>query len=466
MAFFALIALDVFSELSHAQTTGPTTAPTSRPADVYPIPYERPTPESVAKILQRIHGYLDASHTLRIVHRRTRETISDRTNPVADAILDRGAVESPYELVSYPSGVTYAGMLLAGEVTGDKRYSEFVARNLQFIQEVLPYFRAQAKQFGNRGNAMVKIIDPTSLDDSGAMCAALIKARRANVGPDLMPVIDTWGQYIATKQFRLDDGTLARHRPQPQSVWADDCYMSIPALAQLGKLTGESRYFDDAARQSLGFARHLFNADKGIYMHGRNLNQPDNPEFYWARANGWAMMSTVELLDVLPENHPQRDAVLKLLRAHVKSIATLQSGQGLWHQMLDKPETFLETSASAMFVFSMAKAINRGWISPVSYGSVALTGWNALTTKVNEKGQVEGTCVATTFASDNVYYYNRRTSPTAPHGYGPMILAGAEIIRLVQNPAFEIRFGNGTFHFVPRSATQPSSAPVGGGGPE
>jgi rhamnogalacturonyl hydrolase YesR len=433
-------------------STAPASASTSRPRDVYPVPYQRPTPEQIAAVLQRIHAYLDASHTLKVVNRRTREPVADLSSPVAEATIDRGDPETPFELISYPSGVTYSGMLLAGEVTGDKRYAEFVARNFRFIHDTLPYFRAQYEQFGGRGNAMVKLINPTSLDDSGAMCAALIKARRANVGPDLKTAIDTWGNYISTVQFRLDDGTLARRRPQPVSVWADDCYMSIPALAQLGALTGEPKYFDDAANNALGFAKHLFNWDKGIYMHGRNFNQPDNPEFYWGRANGWAMMSTVELLDVLPENHPKRDEVLKLMRAHMKSIATLQSGQGLWHQMLDRPETYLETSASAMFVYSIAKAINRGWIAPVTYGSVALSGWNALTTKVNERGQVEGTCVATTFASDNVYYYNRRTSPTAPHGYGPMILAGAEIIRLAQNEKFEIRFGNGTFHFVPKAS--------------
>ena len=61
--------------------------------------------------------------------------------------------------------------------------------------------------------------------------------------------------------------------------------------------------------------------------------------------------------------------MLAILRAQVRSLAKLQSGSGLWHQMLDKPDSYLETSASAIFVYSIARAINRGWISPVSYGS-------------------------------------------------------------------------------------------------
>ena len=81
----------------------------------------------------------------------------------------------------------------------------------------------------------------------------------------------------------------------------------------------------------------------------------------------------------------------------MRSIAKLQSGtSGLWHQMLDKADSYLETSASAIFVDSMARAINGElWISPVSYGSVAQAGWIGVTTRVGARGQVEGTCVGT-----------------------------------------------------------------------
>jgi rhamnogalacturonyl hydrolase YesR len=78
------------------------------------------------------------------------------------------------------------------------------------------------------------------------MWAAMIKAPRAGVGSDLRPVVDN---YVSSTQLRLADGTLARNRSMPESPWLDDLYMSVPCLAQAGKLTGDSRYFDDAARQ-------------------------------------------------------------------------------------------------------------------------------------------------------------------------------------------------------------------------
>ena len=124
--------------------------------------------------------------------------------------------------------------------------------------------------------------------------------------------------------------------------------------------------------------------------------------------------------------------------------------------MLDRNDSYLETSASAMFVFSIARAINRGWISPVSYGSVAQAGWNALAKEVTDRGEVAHTCVGTTFASDAVYYCNRPVSVLATHGYGPMLLAGAEMIRLLGNDAIDIQYRWRTYHYVPKTG---SSAP-------
>ena len=86
----------------------------------------------------------------------------------------------------------------------------------------------------------------------------------------------------------------------------------------------------------------------------------------------------------------------------------------------------------------MARAINRGWIDPVAYGPAALLAWHAVTTKVNAQGQVEGTCVGTGMGFDPAFYYHRPTSPFAAHGYGPVLLAGAEMVRLVKTHRFEI----------------------------
>jgi rhamnogalacturonyl hydrolase YesR len=254
----------------------------------------------------------------------------------------------------------------------------------------------------------------------------------------LRPMIDTYINYISNGQQRLQDGTLARNRPQTNTLWLDDLYMSVPALAQMGKLTGETKYYDDAVKQVLQFSDRMYNKDVNLYMHGWVEGMNPHPEFHWARANGWALMAMTELLDVLPSTHPGYKKVLDLLQRHIRGLAIYQTDNGLWHQLLDKNDTYLETSATAIYTFCIAKAINEKWIDPKAYGPMCLLAWNAVATKVNGKGQVEGTCVGTGMAFDPMFYYYRPVNVFAAHGYGPVLLAGAEIISMLKNYNFEM----------------------------
>ncbi|PTX97982.1 glycoside hydrolase family 88 protein [Opitutus sp. ER46] len=414
----------------------------------YPVPYQLPTVQEVTDTLARIRDFMNASVGTRIVDSKTGQEITDLTNPVETASMERGP--DNFSPLAYEMGVVHAGMLRATEVTGDPKFAEFTRKQMEFIGRARPYFAKVAEKYGVDRNGMRPVLQPRSLDDSGSMCAALIRARMAKVGPDLKPLIDLWSDYIATKQFRLEDGTLARQRPQAASLWSDDFYMSIPALAEMGRLTGERKWFDDAVKQVIQMSAREFNPTLGLYTHGWNANNPDAPQFYWGRANGWAVLAMCDLLDVLPKDHPGYPRVMAQLKAVLHGVAQYQGGMGLWHQMLDRNDSYLETSASAMFVYGIAHAVNEGWISPTTYGSIAQAGWVGLTTRVNDKGQVEGTCVGTTFASDHIYYYNRPASVRALHGYGPTLLAGIEIIRMLKNPAFTIEVKLRTYHYVPK----------------
>jgi rhamnogalacturonyl hydrolase YesR len=175
----------------------------------------------------------------------------------------------------------------------------------------------------------------------------------------------------------------------------------------------------------------MFNKEKGVYMHGWVESMETHPEFRWGRANGWALLAKTELLDVLPENHPGRAFVLQQFKAHVKGLASYQSGKGFWHQLLDREDSYLETSATAIYTYCIAHAINKGWLDAATYAPMAMLAWNAVTTKVNAEGQVEGTCVGTGMSFEPMFYYYRPVNVYAAHGYGPVLLAGAEIYQLV-----------------------------------
>jgi unsaturated rhamnogalacturonyl hydrolase len=410
----------------------------------YPVPYGPISPEKVTEVLERVHGYLEAATPARLVDRNTGAEIGGP--PTEDAVIAPGQ----FRIVSYEWGVTYSGMLLAAETTGDPRFSEYVSRRMKLVTDLLPRERARLAKDPRAPSPLRSVLEPRALDDAGSMCAAMIKAERAGVTTLLRPLIDNYVDYISTKEYRLADGTLARNRPQPSTIWLDDLYMSVPALAQMGKLTGESRYFDDGVKQVQQFAARMFNKERGLFKHGWVEGMTVHPEYHWARANGWALLAMVELLDVLPEDHPGRPAVLELLRAHVQGLASRQSGSGFWHQLLDRQDSYLETSATAIYSYSIARAIGRGWIDPLAYGPVALLAWQAVATKVNAQGQVEGTCVGTGMGFDPAFYYHRPTSPFAAHGYGPVILAGAEMVRLLKT--FRVEINDSSAQFYPAGA--------------
>jgi len=399
----------------------------------YPTPYAPATAERIRAVLERVHGYLEFASPIRVINRETREAVTDLTKLPPQVALER----TDLLILTYEWGVTYSGMLLAAEVTGDTRYRDYTHARLDAIARLAAHVKKNpppATEGTTPGSSqpmtMRSILAPRSLDDSGSMCAAMIKAHQQGLGGDLRPWIDNYLGYITTGQMRLADGTLARNRPLPNSLWLDDLYMSVPALAQAGKLTGERRYYDDAARQILQFAQRMFLPERGLFMHGWVEGMDPHPVFPWARANGWAILAMVELLSVLPEDHPDHARVLALFRAHARGLASVQGHAGLWHQLLDRTESYEETSATAMFTYCLARGINRGWLDPLAYGPAASLGWNAVATKVNATGQVEGTCVGTGMGWDPMFYMYRPTHVLAAHGYGPVFLAGAEMITL------------------------------------
>ncbi|QGY46757.1 glycoside hydrolase family 88 protein [Maribellus comscasis] len=428
------VALFTFSNFTFSQKINDSNTPLHLLQPDYDTPYGKPEVEKIIEVLDRVYNYLNENTPIELIDKNSKVEITDFSK------IDKNTIFQPgdFRLISYEWGVTYAGMLLATETSGAPKYAGYTTERLEFIAKLRPYFAELYKKNPEDRTALHSVLYPHALDDAGAMCAAMIKTQQAGLEADLDPMIKNYVDYIMNKQFRLEDGTLARNRPQPNTLWLDDLFMSIPALAQMGKYTGDSKYFDEAARQVLLFAKRMFNYEKGLFMHGWVQDMEEHPQFHWARANGWAVMTLVELLEVLPENHAEYPKILDLLQRHIRGLCNYQSGKGFWHQLIDRNDSYLETSATAIYTYSIARAINRGYVDAKVYGPKICLAWNAVTTQVNKQGQVEGTCVGTGMGFDPAFYYYRPVNVYAAHGYGPVLLAGAEMIQLVKTHKIEI----------------------------
>ncbi len=428
------------------QQTGRSDPSFTQPSVAPGVDYTVPTEDEIRQVLDRIRQYFVRATPYRVVDTATKRTITDFTTPIKTAGIDTTGGE--FNDWTYSMGVVMAAMLQAAEVTGDSRFRDYPIRNFDFIFDHLDYFKRQAAEFGPQPRGYRRYIDMKELDDCGAIGAALVKLYAIKKDERYKAGIDLTAAHIATRQLRLADGTLARPRPQKVSVWIDDAYMSIPFLAQMGKLTGDRKYFDDAAKQVIGMTNILFDRTLGLYDHSWFQNSAFDAKFFWGRGAGWMLMAMGELLSVLPEDHPDRPQVLETFRRAVQGVAAVQGGSGLWHNLLDKPDSYLETSASAMFTFAVARGVNRGWLAPV-YAPVAQAGWKAVARRVHADGRIEGICVGTTAAYDAVYYYHRPTDLGAMQGYGPTIMAGAEVITMLRT--FDIDRTLNTFHYRARA---------------
>lgn len=433
-------AMSAFAqEAPAAQEKGPAAADAMLHAlDVkYPTRYQPMEANEVKAVLDRVFAYLDRTTPAELIHKSNGTPVTDLTKADPDAVLKPG----DFRLTSYEWGVTYQGMLAAGQATGDQRYLDYTQKRHALLSQLTKTYLPVVKADTANSLAPIKsFLNPHALDDAGALCHSFLKAKVAGSKVDYSQMVGICGDFVTKHEYRLKDGTLARGgpdgkggrkmRPLPDTLWLDDMFMGVPTMAYLGKVTGDRKHYDDAVRQVLQFSKRMFNKDLGIYMHGYVEGMRDHPEFHWARANGWAVMAMVEVLEVLPKDHKGYKPVLEQLRAHIKGLGKYQTKDGFWHQLIDRNDTYQETSATAIYTYAIARAVNRGYVDAQMYGPMANFAWNAVASKVTANGQIEGICVGTGMAFDPAFYAYRPTSVKAAHGYGPTLLAGAEIIEM------------------------------------
>ena len=379
--------------------------------------------------LRRIADGILEENTRAFVDNKTGEVFFNLSNVKPERSLSFVSKHSGF---TYPEGVINIAMLDLGELLEDQKYIDYTIKNIEFIYDNAYYFEdlLSVEKDNHWYLPFASMFVINYLDDCGAMGASIIDAYQVNKNKEYLDYINKTADFISTKQFRLDDGTLVRHKPVEMSLWADDLYMSVPFLARMGALTGDVKYFDDAAKQVIQFTNYLWDEQTRLYFHDWHSDENANGVSHWGRANGWIMIAQVELLKLLPEDHPQREELLKIFKRQIRGVARYQSESGLWNQLLDKVDSYEETSATAMFTYGIAYAVNEE-IIPERYISVAKKGWQGILSMTDmdyQSSAVNGICIGTGIQSDLNHYYSRPTRPNSV-GFGAVISAGVEIVK-------------------------------------
>jgi unsaturated rhamnogalacturonyl hydrolase len=239
--------------------------------------------------------------------------------------------------------------------------------------------------------------------------------------------------YIQTKDERyLKLGKMLADRqweqPTPEGLsgetrfWIDDMYMITILQVQAYRATGETVYLDRAALEIEAYLNKL-QPPNGLLFHGPNF------PFFWGRGNGWVAAGTTEILRFLPENHPKRK---RIMEGYLKMMAALlehQDADGMWHQLIDGPDSYKESSCTAMFTYAMITGVKHGWLLEKPYAAAVRKSWLALTGYIDADGNLDQVCVGTGQQKSRRYYLDRPRVKGDHHGQAPMLWCAAAFMR-------------------------------------
>jgi unsaturated rhamnogalacturonyl hydrolase len=379
-----------------------------------------------------------ASTTYEFVDKKSGKTYTSLKNmPLNKAVK----VRSKYLDWHYTNGVTNIALMELGNKLGNSKYENYVLKNMNFVfdEDNQSYFRRLYEEtLKNEGWKAVNALNwhmiyrNKRLDDNGPMGASLIDLSRKHPNAAFRKYIESTNHHLMFSEPRLADGTIARLWPHVNTVWADDAFMALSFLVRMGEMTGDNKYFDDAANQILNYTRYLWCPEKGVYYHCYHTDTKIHGVAHWSRANGWVFMATADLLSRMPENHPMREDVIKNFRMQTDGVIRYQGANGLWRQLLDKPDSYEEITGTAMFVFGIAKGVKEGWLHP-DYIYVAWEGLKGMLTKITPEGDVTAICAGTGIMPSLSFYYNRPQWKNDPMGEGPVLRA---LVEMIDAPAY------------------------------
>lgn len=197
-------------------------------------------------------------------------------------------------------------------------------------------------------------------------------------------------------------------------IWIDDMFMITAVQAQAYRATGNRKYIDRAAVEMVMYLDEI-QQPNGLFYHSPST------KYFWGRGNGWMAVGMAELLRVLPDDNPDRPRILEAYLKMMNTLKELQGADGMWHQLLDDPDAWNETSGSAMFTYAMIIGVKSDWLDKKEYGEVARKAWLKLVSYINEDNEVTEVCEGTNIKDDRQYYLDRKRIVGDLHGQAPMI---------------------------------------------
>lgn len=231
----------------------------------------------------------------------------------------------------WPCGVAFYGVSRAYETTGNREYIDYLKKYVdEYIEIGLPKFMVNVVSMGH---CLITLYEATG--DEKYWNIVLEKAK-----------------YLREEAVRFGDGvfqhTVSAKNDFPEQAWADTLFMAAYFLLRVGIKTGDKACVDDALKQYYWHEEYLQDNTTNLYYHAwDNIRQDHLSGIHWARANAWAAYTMAQALQHINYMYPMFMRIEGSLRDQLSALVRVQAEDGMWHTVLDDPETYEETSAAA-----------------------------------------------------------------------------------------------------------------------
>lgn len=229
------------------------------------------------------------------------------------------------------------------------------------------------------------------------------------------------GLFYADKQWELpayaDSAQIAlniKGYSWQTRLWIDDMFMITILQSQAYRVTKNDKYINRMAKEMIYYLDNIQLPD-GLFHH--SVNAP----YCWGRGNGWMAVGMTEILRILPKKNISYFRIMSSYKRMMQTLLKKQKGDGLWGQLINEPETWSESSGSAMFTYALIIGVKKGWLDKTVYGPATRKAWISLTKLINEKNDVTSVCIGTNMKDDHEYYLKRRKLTGDLHGQAPYI---------------------------------------------